>query len=130
MTDHGVASDLENGRRRRPVEPPRFLYFIQAAGVRHIKIGIAREVHSRLLSLQTGCPHELKIIGVVEDDDAPMIEKSLHEVFAKHRLAGERFANAAPILDYIRREAKLPPPPPKRLHRRLSARAAYADVLS
>lgn len=67
------------------------IYFIQAEGVGHIKIGFtdSEDAGVRLATLQTGSPVQLRLIGTipgtVED------EKNLHRRFASECVHGEWF---------------------------------------
>ena len=66
------------------------VYFIQAGDGGPVKIGIADDVASRLASLQTGCPAQLKILRLVRGDRPTEIE--MHIRFARQRLRGEWFS--------------------------------------
>lgn len=95
-------SNVSNARIETAV-----IYFIQAEGVGHIKIGFtdAEGASARLVSLQIGSPVLLKLLGVipgtVED------EKNLHRRFAAHRVTGEWFRPVPELL------ALVPGDPPK-----------------
>ena len=59
-----------------------------------IKIGVARNVQSRLETMQTGCPYELKILASIKcmsKGQAYGIERSLHYLFGRDRVRGEWF---------------------------------------
>jgi hypothetical protein len=79
------------------------LYFIQAEGVGHIKIGFTADddAAARLATLQTGSPVPLKLLGTVPGtmDD----EKNLHRRFASSKVHGEWFK---PVPDLV---AIIPP---------------------
>jgi hypothetical protein len=76
------------------------VYFVQAREGDPIKIGRVSRAHllpSRLASLQTGSPYPLHVLGVVRGDK----EAELHRRFAAHRLSGEWFEAAWPILAFL-----------------------------
>lgn len=88
------------GQEPEPLPPraPQFIYFVGSeAGP--IKIGIATNVQSRLAALQTGSPVRLSLLASVEGDLSR--EYLYHSIFHKHRLHGEWFEPAQPILDEI-----------------------------
>lgn len=65
------------------------IYFI--ADGEYVKVGYTDEsVSSRLSSLQTGNPRELKILGVIEGDY--VVENTLHNRFIPWHVRGEWFA--------------------------------------
>ena len=65
------------------------LYVLSAH--RHIKIGFSKDVKSRITSIQTGCPHRVRLIKSWRSPYARFIEKLAHTIFAKWRVAGEWF---------------------------------------
>lgn len=59
-----------------------------------VKVGVTRNVGSRLGSLQTGCPFPLKVVHIfpVPDRDIALgAERAFHTVLKKHRMSGEWF---------------------------------------
>lgn len=66
------------------------VYVIQAEGTDLFKIGRSGNVTARKGQLQTGCPHNLDVVGTLEGD-AIRIEHDLHEMFAEYRTTGEWF---------------------------------------
>lgn len=74
------------------------IYFIQC--MTRVKIGFTRhDPNKRLKSLQTGNPHELKLLKVIKGDLG--LETSLHYKFRKHRINGEWFEFDDSIKNYI-----------------------------
>ncbi|MBC7906378.1 MAG: GIY-YIG nuclease family protein [Rhodospirillaceae bacterium] len=69
------------------------VYFIFEMGNAHnrLKIGRARNIHTRLRNLQTGNPTELLLVGWIEAADDNELERSLHKHFATQRRMGEWF---------------------------------------
>lgn len=77
------------------------IYFIQAEGVGHIKIGFTadEDVLVRLADLQTGSPVPLRVLGTTPG--AVVEEKNLHRRFAAHRVHGEWFRPVPELLALI-----------------------------
>ena len=87
-------------RRRYPDDRVVFVYFIQCNGPKGpIKIGIARDVRKRIAHLRIANPYKLVALVAVE---APITTESLlHGKFLKHRIRGEWFRPARPLLKFI-----------------------------
>lgn len=75
------------------------IYFIQPVDGGSIKIGKANSPPDRLRELQTGSPDRLKIIGMMQGDEAT--EYALHDLFARHRLDGEWFSPDDDLTEFI-----------------------------
>jgi excisionase family DNA binding protein len=73
-----------------------WVYFIQATVGGPIKIGLSQDVDLRLASLQLSSPFPLRLLATVPGGRRR--EYELHRQFAKHRLHGEWFSDAAPGL--------------------------------
>lgn len=83
-----------------PAAIPTALYFIETmCSERHIKIGIAANVRSRMTAIQGNCPYRLRLIKRVPD--AAHMERGLHRQFAKDRLYGEWFRRTDELMDLI-----------------------------
>ena len=81
-----------------------FVYFIFNEDSNAIKIGIAKNLARRMMSLQTSSPAILRLIKSIQvggSKEAAELEKSLHKQFAQLRLAGEWFKAEASLLEYI-----------------------------
>lgn len=84
-----------------------FVYFIapEALFVRHeetqfVKIGYTRNSpESRLSTLQTGCPHPLKVY--LYTDGPPSLETAFHDAFAPLRWIGEWFYLQHKLFDFM-----------------------------
>jgi len=76
------------------------IYFIQDTGSNAIKIGHSGEPLKRLAQCQTGSPHKLIMIGVI--DGGPKEERQLHRRFKKFHLRGEWFRGDNRLLEQIR----------------------------
>ena len=70
------------------------LYLIgyQAAGINHVKIGIAANPAQRLCQLQTGNEHRLSILRTLDCPSPRATEQALHRQFRHYRQAGEWFS--------------------------------------
>lgn len=79
----------------------RYVYFAEAEGLNRVKVGVATHVPSRVATLQTGSPVALKVLGVVETDDASYLEAAIHRQFAEDRLHGEWFTLSPALRDYM-----------------------------
>jgi len=62
-------------------------YFIQGVPMSPVKIGKTLDIKKRLASLQTGNPHELRVLCALEGDR----EREMHEMFSSDRICGEWF---------------------------------------
>jgi len=83
------------------------IYFIQAGKNGPIKIGYTdNDISTRLSQLQTGCPDEIKPLGVYVGDEFE--ESYLHKIFSHHNIRGEWFQPAKSILDFIKIHCKNP----------------------
>ena len=56
-----------------------------------IKVGIAEDVNLRLITLQTGCPYELKLITSWPVSKAAESERRLHALWRSYEVRGEWF---------------------------------------
>jgi hypothetical protein len=77
-------------------------YFIQAISGGLIKIGYtSKDPALRLRDLQTGSPHELRVIATIPGN----VERQLHVQFQEFRRHGEWFQPHADLVAYIRDHA-------------------------
>jgi hypothetical protein len=81
-----------------------FVYAIESGDA--VKIGWARDPRKRLSELNVGSPTEHKLLGFIEGTQAR--ERELHSEFRHHRIRGEWFRKAGPVLEFV---ANLPPVP-------------------
>ena len=66
------------------------IYLIRAGETDLYKIGYTSgKAKKRVKGLQTGCPHKLSIVRVLQGDQER--EKWLHKTFSKYRKEGEWF---------------------------------------
>jgi hypothetical protein len=72
-----------------------FVYFIKTqARPAMVKIGKAKDPTERLADMQTGCPYDLVLIGVIKcrsDMHARGVEQRFHHLFRFSRVRGEWF---------------------------------------
>jgi len=68
-----------------------FLYGIGIVGERPIKIGITRDLRTRLITMQVGSYKTYYIAFAVLTESPLELEKELHEKFAAQRMRGEWF---------------------------------------
>jgi hypothetical protein len=75
--------------RRLEDGAPGDVYFV-ACRNEFVKVGFALNVDQRLKELQTGCPYELTVIGVLRDTSA-LAERWFHAAMRSERGRGEWF---------------------------------------
>ncbi len=73
------------------------IYFILAGTA--VKIGRTANVPARVAGMQTGCPHDLRILAILEGEKKE--ERELHRRFASKRLRGEWFKYDRDIAVYL-----------------------------
>ena len=76
-----------------------YIYFIQEGLDGQIKIGYSLDPKSRLKSLQTSNPRQLRLLLTLEGDED--YERKLHKQFDRHKLQGEWFQNHEDLLIFI-----------------------------
>lgn len=54
-----------------------------------IKIGRSNNPRTRVADLQTACPYDLGVIGVIDTADATETERRIHERYADQQVRGE-----------------------------------------
>lgn len=85
--------------------PAGYVYFVQAATIELIKIGITQDVDQRLSVMRAQSPDKLRVLGVIEDRDPRGLEVALHTGFAHLRSHGEWFRPEPDLLAYIKENA-------------------------
>jgi hypothetical protein len=90
------------GNDRRPQEGNGFVYVIHAMGTNRIKIGHSADPEKRLAQLQTGSPHELKLLG--QWPGTIEVEQLVHKRLAEYRCGGEWFS-VPPFIGNVIRQA-------------------------
>ena len=94
-------ASAENDRQGRP-KPT--VYFMQPAAGGAVKIGMSRDIHSRLEVLQRQSPDKLRVLATMPQNSA-YTERLLHERFDHLRLHGEWFNGTEELLSFIRDHA-------------------------
>ena len=106
------------------------VYFMRRAdGVGAIKIGCSKLPRRRLAAMQIWSPEKLEIVAAVPGTFAD--ETRLHRQFAAHRLHGEWFEAAPPVLAAMARAStlgELPPKPANDRNVRIMARYAAGET--
>lgn len=85
-----------------------YVYFIHAEGTSAIKIGIADDPVKRLMNLQVGNQHNLKLITCMRAN--PEIECAMHEKFRQSNIRGEWFTIGEDMLDMFEQIAAMKKP--------------------
>ncbi len=67
------------------------VYFVKHRNQSPIKIGYTDDLSRRIYSFNNASPWGIDIIGTIETDNAPKLEKILHEKLKSFRLNGEWF---------------------------------------
>lgn len=88
------------------------VYFARAETTSFVKIGCARNVKSRMVLLQAGCPYRLTLARIVEGDRRT--EGAFHRLFVEHRIERDWFYwspdmadAAAPVLKPVAMDAAI-----------------------
>jgi hypothetical protein len=68
-----------------------FIYLIRNGQTSHYKIGISKNVISRINTLQTGNPEKLSLISFFPTTDTYKQEQKLHNHYSQKRVTGEWF---------------------------------------
>ncbi len=77
------------GAHTHTPHPTGFVYFIEAVGLRAVKIGFSHDPQHRLAELQPSCPVQLRLLAAVPGTES--IESTLHHKFLNQRIHGEWF---------------------------------------
>lgn len=85
---------------------PGYVYFVQEEDGGPFKIGWAADPKRRLAGMQTGNPRKLCIRAMVSGRRS--LERTMHDRFAGHRLAGEWFTSCEEIATYIEEHGIIP----------------------
>lgn len=89
--------------------PTSYVYFARAGEDGLVKIGHAKDVRSRLSSMQTGCPIPLTLLGVLPGGRER--EAELHARFADLRVRGEWFRAEGALAELLTRLDPVPKVP-------------------
>jgi hypothetical protein len=80
-----------NNLKSNLTTPEGFVYLVQAKATKYYKIGVSKEAHRRLKSLQVGTPLELIVCDRIFAMDCKKLEKALHEYYDAYSIRGEWF---------------------------------------
>lgn len=84
-----------------------YVYFVRTADKpMRVKVGKSNDPHSRIQTLQTGCPSGLVMVGTIKcksERHSHEVEKAIHEVLAPFRLGGEWFKYSGLVKKTIHR---------------------------
>lgn len=72
------------------MNPPGFVYVIEAMDSRHVKVGFSKKPRERLRELQVGSASPLRLVGSRQGDQS--LERQMHRALVAHRVQGEWFA--------------------------------------
>jgi len=101
------AADYRKSRgsaiKRQPASA-RLVYFIEAAGSNLVKIGSAVSPESRVRTLQTGSPVQLRLLGSTPGGESH--ERDLHRRFSHLRSHGEWFRSEPELVEHIARAVR------------------------
>lgn len=91
----------------KPAESPwpkgSVVYFMQCAKTGAVKIGTTIDLQSRYHALRTNLPYGINRIWFCEGAGREM-EQGLHKLLANHRLSGEWFEPAEPVMASLKGE--------------------------
>ena len=82
-----------------------YVYIIGNLDENICKIGFSENPNRRLPEIQTGCPHQLKIILLFEAEK--YTETLLHHKYSKYRMVGEWFKIEGKLKDSIEKHIEL-----------------------
>lgn len=105
MLDRLAALQDETGRRMPALDSlpkpygERLWVYVFASLRGGVKIGVARDVDRRFLTVRTGHPYPLTNVGAFRGSRAH--ELYLHKFFARERLAGEWFRASPRIKTFV-----------------------------
>lgn len=89
------------GPKKQRRQPTQSVYFIRAATLGLIKIGVAGGVSSRLAALQNMSPDRLEVVAC--EGGGKQRERELHAIFSDARAHGEWFYPTDDLIFYINR---------------------------
>lgn len=83
------------------------VYFVRSGEVGPIKIGMSRNVSSRVAELQSNSGERLTLLAVIETAEPGATERDLHRRFSDLRLHGEWFRPEAHLMRFIEQVAAI-----------------------
>jgi predicted GIY-YIG superfamily endonuclease len=86
-----------------------YLYIIEAGDQRIYKIGVTKDIDSRLASLQTGSYVKLGVVAQIDKHSngvyAQSLEREMHELLAASRISGEWFQCGFSVIERAMKES-------------------------
>lgn len=76
-----------------------WVYFVQAEGTPHFKIGVTGDIKARVKAIQTGCPYNVIVREIYQGGEN--LESQFHEIFRAFRGCGEWFTLPLNWRDYL-----------------------------
>lgn len=74
-----------------------YTYLVSFGKGNPVKIGVSKNIPNRIICLQTSCPYEIEILGLILGD----CELELHKRFSSDRMMGEWFEFSYDIQNFI-----------------------------
>lgn len=107
---------------------PGIIYFVRPGNSRFVKIGWTGDYSARLNALRTNNPEPINLLRAIEGTMAD--EKSLHTMFARHRVHGEWYELVPRILAFIESSQRdHVEPDTAEMRRTIKRMEAYSAVL-
>lgn len=66
-----------------------------------VKVGISDDPEFRLITLQVGCPYELRVLAVFKSMNALQDEARLHQLWKRYEVRGEWFKVPESELSFV-----------------------------
>ena len=85
----------------KPPQKITFIYFFKATHLNRVKIGMSRNVHSRLVAMQSASPDQLELIKIIRTNDQYPNDWAVHALFPHLRLHGEWFELTKELQNFI-----------------------------
>ena len=105
LHDHGCLKNADLRTRISPIgDDLYYIYIVYQAGTDIVKVGVAKDIPSRLRTMQTSNPAKLEIYGAISvgsKDQAFFVEASLHQRLKKFKLRGEWFECRRKMFDRL-----------------------------
>jgi len=78
------------------------VYLVRCLGSDFYKIGLTRNINRRLTTIQTGCPHEVRVELFYKTSKPEEFEAEMHSFLADYRVRGEWFELTGGALEWTR----------------------------
>lgn len=84
-----------------PLKNITFIYFFKAVNLNRVKIGMSRNVHNRLGTMQSASPDQLELIKIIRTNDQYPDDMAVHALFPHLRVHGEWFELTEELQNFI-----------------------------